>query len=224
MIELLSRHFKHLIAKGFHLYLAILALLMLSGCIAKSLPPKPTYYYTLDYKSPVLDLKRQLPVTLRIERFSVSPPFQTQRIIYAEKGTMRKAYSFHKWIAAPGDLIPYLLVRDLRKTKGFKAVLTPDASSTATHSLHGWVEEFLESDTPSNCRATAIIHITLINNLNSDPSRKIMLQKRYQANAPCKSKTPAAFASSMSVAFSDISKQIAHDVHSKLSTITALNY
>lgn len=209
---------------GLQICIIIVLSAMLSACMGNSAPSKPTYYYTLDYQSPPVHLKHQLPAILRVERFTVSPPFHTQRIIYAGKGTKRNSYAYHQWIAPPGELLPYFLVRDLRRTNGFKAVLTPDAALPATHSLHGWVEEFVEKDGTSNCHAKAIIHISLINNLNSDPTRKILLQKRYQADAPCKAKTPAALSEAMSGVLAKISTDVAKDIHDRLSTAATLKY
>jgi ABC-type uncharacterized transport system auxiliary subunit len=199
-------------------------LLVLTGCIAASSPPKTTYYYTLDYGSAVDDLKQQLPLTLRVERFSVSPPFHTQRIIYAGKGAHRNSYAYHQWIAPPGELLPYVFVRDLRRSNGFKAVLPPDSSLTATHSLHGWVEEFFEKDNPKNWQAVATIHVSLINQLNADPTQKIMLQKRYHATVDCDAKTPEALAQAMGKVVSQITASVTKDLHHRLSSVNALTY
>lgn len=205
------------------LLLAVVAIAV-SACMGQSSPPKPIYYYTLDYPSPAIRLNHQLPAVLRVERFAVSPPFHTQRIIYAGKGSNRNSYAFHQWIAPPGELLPYFLARDLRKTNGFKAVLTPGTSLAATHSLHGWVEEYIEKDGSTSCTAELTIHISLINNMNADPSAKIMLQKRYHGSERCSSKTPAALAESMGKAVSKVSSEIARDIHHRLSSGGALKY
>jgi ABC-type uncharacterized transport system auxiliary subunit len=200
------------------------AVLALSGCMANSGPPKTIYYYTLRYDPPAIRLPQQLPLTLRVERFSVSPPFHTQRIIYAGKGAQRNAYAYHQWIAAPGELLPYLFVRDLRKSNGFKAVLTPDASLPSTHSLHGWVEEFIEKDDSSKWRAVATIHISLLNNMNPDPTQKVMLQNRYHATATCKTKTPEALAEAMGRALAQITADVVQDIHHQLTSTITLTY
>ena len=205
-------------------WLPAVLFLALSACMTQSSPPKPTYYYALNYPSPANNLNQQLPAVLRVERFAVSPPFHTQRIIYAGKGHHRNSYAYHQWIAPPGEMLPYFLARDLRRTNGFKAVLTPNTSLTATHSLHGWVEEFLENNGSKGCTADATIHITLINNLNRDPTGKIMLQKRYHARVACPSETPAALAESMSKAVAEITSQIARDIYDRLSSASALKY
>jgi len=209
---------------GGRVLLPLFIAIMLSACIGGSKSPNPIYYYTLDYATPSVQMAHLLPCTLRVERFSVSPPFNSQRMIYAHEGLQRNAYAYHQWIVAPGELLPYFLARDLRQTNGFRAVLTPDASLFATHSLHGWVEEFVEKDDSPHWQAAAILHITLISNLDKDPTRKIMLQKRYSGTAPCKTKTPEALAEAMSSVVGEISQAITKDVHDRLSTAETLKY
>ena len=171
-----------------------------------------------------MQLSQHLHHTLRVERFSVSPPFNSQRIFYAHNGLQRNAYAYHQWVVAPGELLPYFLARDLRQTNGFRAVMTPDATLSATHSLHGWIEEFAELDGPPDGQASAIIHVTLISNLDHDPTRKILLQKRYKATAPCKAKTAEALARAMSTVVAEISQAIGKDIHDRLSSVETLQY
>lgn len=204
--------------------LPLLVALMLSACVGTSKPPHPVYYYTLEYKAPSEQVARQLPFTLRVERFSVSPPYDSQRIIYAHEGLQRNAYAYHQWIARPGEMLPYFLARDMRHANVFRAVLTPDASLSATHSLFGWVEEFVEKDASPHWQAAATINITLISNLDKDPTRRILLQKRYNAAADCKARTPEALAEAMSSAVAQISQTVMQDVHERLATVTTLNY
>lgn len=204
--------------------LPLLMMIALSACMGTSKPPHPVYYYTLEYATPAVQTLQQLPFTLRVERFSVSPPYNSQRIIYAHDGLQRNAYAYHQWIASPGDMLPYFLARDLRHSNAFRAVLTPDASLPATHSLFGWVEEFVEKDASDYWQAVATINITLISNLDKDPSRRILLQKRYNAAARCKSRTPEALAEAMSSAVAQISQAVMEDVYQRLSTVEPLNY
>ncbi len=213
-----------IIRNGSMLCLLLFMAIILSACLGSAKPPKPIYYYTLDYAPPAVQLPHHLPCILRVERFSVSPPFNSQRIIYTHSGLQRNAYAYHQWIVAPGELLPYFLARDLRRTNGFRAVLTPDASISATHSLHGWVEEFIEQDASPRWQASAVINITLISNLDHDPTRRILLQKRYSATAPCKAKTPEALAEAMSSAVAEISQTVAKDIHNRLSTVETLKY
>lgn len=202
--------------------LGILLPFVFSACLPQSAPPKPFYYYTLDYPSPELDLGSQLPVVLRVERFSVSPPFNSQRIFYGDKGPYRNAYAHHQWIAAPSELLPFLLARDLRATQAFRAILTPDNSLVPTHLLSGWVEEFLELDQTATWQACLRLNITLIAADEPDPSRRILLQKPYDAQAPCAEKTPAALAQAMGVATGKVSSAVIQDVYEVLSMLSSV--
>ena len=97
---------------GGRILLPLIIAIMLSACISGSKPSNPIYYYTLDYETPSVQMANHLPFTLRVERFSVSPPFNSQRIIYAHDGLQRNAYAYHQWIVAPAELLPYFLARD----------------------------------------------------------------------------------------------------------------
>jgi len=204
--------------------LMLLCPALLTACLGSTTPPQPVYYYTLNYELPATQQFHLLPCTLRVERFSVSPPYNSQRIIYARDDLQRNAYAYNQWIVSPGELLPYFLARDLRRSNGFQAVLTPGSSLPATHSLYGWVEEFTELDSASQGQASAILHITLISNLEQDPTRKILLQKRYKKLEPCKAKTPEALARAMSAAVADISMHVAQDIHDRLSSVGTLKY
>ena len=195
-----------------------------SSCMATAKAPNPIYYYTLDYEAPTFEPAHQLPCVLRVERFSATPPFNSQRIIYAHSELQRNSYAYHQWIAPPAELLPYFLARDLRQSNGFEAVLAPDATIAPTHSLYGWVEQFLEQDGSPEWKASAVIQVTLISNLIHDPTQKILLQKRYAAATPFKTKTPEALARAMSQAVSNISRELERDIYNRLTTVEPLKY
>lgn len=203
---------------------ALFGLILLAACVGNSRPPQPIYYYTLEYPSPSQQFASVLPCTVRVERFSVSPPYNSQRIIYSHDGLQRNAYAYQQWVASPGELLPYFLARDLDRTSGFHAVMPPGAALSATHSLYGWIEEFVEQDAASGWQASAIINMTLIANQGYDPTRKILLQKRYAATSVCQDKTPQSFAEAMSSAVADISKTVGKDIYDRLATVETLNY
>lgn len=200
------------------LVITVACIQVLTGCIGNASVPSTVYYYTLDYKSEAPNAPSRLPVVLRVNRFSVSPPFNSQRIVYAEKNLHRNTYAYHHWIAQPGELLSYLLARDLDYCDGFQAVLPADATQPATHDIYGWVEEFIEIDDHNPWQASVRIHITLASALDPDASRRILMQKRYSQKVDCEAKTPAALAQAMSVAVASIYKEVVHDIHSHLKT------
>jgi ABC-type uncharacterized transport system auxiliary subunit len=191
---------------------------LLAGCMGQSTPTSPIYYYTVDYEPTPATYDAPLPWVLRVHRFSVSPPFNSQRIIYADKGLHRNGYGYHQWIASPGELLPYLLARDMRHTNGFRAVLTPDDTLVATHDLYGWVETFVEQDNTDPRQAFARLHITLVSASDPDPSRRILLQKSYQAHAICNGNTPGDLAQAMSSAVAEINGTVIQDLYHRLES------
>ena len=199
------------------LVMTFTCLLVLTGCIGNASVPSTVYYYALDYQSEAPNAPSRLPVVLRVNRFSVSPPFNTQRIVYAEKNLHRNTYAYHHWIAQPGELLSYLLARDLDYCDGFRAVLPADATQPATHDVYGWVEEFIEIDDHNPWQASIRVHITLASALDPDASRRILMQKRYSQKTDCKAKTPAALAQAMSAAVAAVYKEVVHDIYSHLN-------
>ncbi len=190
----------------------------LISCMGRTSGANPIYYYTIDYEPRPTFYAVSLPVVLRVHRFSVSPPFNSQRMIYADNGMHRNGYGYHQWIASPGELLPFVLARDLKYSGALQTILTPDATLPATHELHGWVEKFVEQDNSSSCNAFARLHITLKTASGSDPSQSILLQESYQARSPLKGKKPGDFALAMSQAVAQIYKAVIEDLYRQLSS------
>jgi ABC-type uncharacterized transport system auxiliary subunit len=203
--------------KAVCLAFTIISSLMICACIGAPSTPKTIDYYTLDYPPHAAAPIRRLPVVLRVNRFSAAPPFDTQRIVYAEKNLHRNTYAYHQWIATPGEILSYLLTRDLNHLDGFKAVLPDDTTQPASHDVYGWVEELIEIDTHTPWQASARIHITLASALDPEPSRRILMQKRYERTEPCRAKNPAALAEAMSQAIAAIYADVVHDIHARLA-------
>lgn len=190
---------------------------LVSGCSLRNTAPEPFHYYTLSYDEPRMAVSPRLPVTLRVDRFTASPPFNSQRIYYSDNVRYRNSYARHEWIASPEVLLPYLLARDLRAANAFQAVLPPDAALGATHALSGWLEEMLEIDSVEPPAASLRLHITLVSVREADPSKQILLQKSYHRREPCAAAAPAALAEAMSRVVAAVSSDIVKDVHRCLS-------
>jgi hypothetical protein len=77
------------------------ALVLISGfaCSSFKQPAQQTDYYTLEYESPRVQGITPLPFVLKIERFSVSPLYNTVQIIYRDQAFRREAYPYENWRA-----------------------------------------------------------------------------------------------------------------------------
>ena len=193
----------------------------LAGCLDLKQSRNKTEYYTLEYDPPVPQKRPSVSGAIRVDRFAVSPIYNTNRIIYRDGSFKRAAYVYYKWRTNPGDVVTYFLRRDMQQSGLFKAVVTGDSHLGSVFRLEGSVDEFLESDQQNGWEALLSVSITLIQENEPDISKKILSQKTYTSTQPCRKKTPMALAEAMSLAMSEISGQIMLDIYTViLSTAT----
>lgn len=197
-------------------FLFLVLSLLFCACLNLKQPRNKIGFYTLEYHPPRLADLKPLPSVIRLERFSVAPTYNTNRIIYRDQSFKRDAYAYYKWRANPGDLVTHFLNRDIRHSGLFKAVLPFDSRSASSHMLEGTVDEFFEWDTEENWKAVLSISITLMADTEPDISKRIIFQKSYGATRACKQKHPRALAKSMSQAMEEISGKIIEDIYSHL--------
>jgi cholesterol transport system auxiliary component len=191
--------------------------LLLCACVNLKQPSNKIEYYTLEYDPPLFTDRDQLPYGIRIERLTVAPVYNTTQIIYREQSFTRDAYVYHKWRVNPGDLVTYLLNRDIRYSGLFKTVIPYDSQFKAPFSLGGEVEEFYELDTEGGWNAVLSLSISLIAEDEEDINKKVLFQKSYRTTEACKQKNPLALAEAISMGMSRLSKEIIEDVYDCLS-------
>jgi len=189
--------------------IAILLALAVSGCLPSKQPPLKVDYYTLDYDPPQAAAGGpSLPVILSVERFASSPDYRTDKMLYQEQQATLSAYAYHRWRAAPADLVTYYLARDLQAMGSFQAVTSPAGHLTATHRLEGVVDRFLEVDNDDFWQAVVSITITIARESEPDVSKQVLAQQSFTAKARCDAKNPLAVSKAMALAMADISKQV----------------
>lgn len=191
--------------------------LMLAACLGLKQPHNEISYYTLEYVMPDVAARRTLPYVIRVKPFSVSPIYNSNRIIYRDKSFKRQAYTYYKWRADPGELVAYFLRRDLQNCGLFKAVVPRDSNLPPAYLLEGTVQEFLEADRENAWEAILSISITLIDEKESDVSQKVLFQKSYQSSRSCRERNPRALAEALSLAMSQISGEIIQDAYEVLA-------
>lgn len=195
--------------------------LLVGGCVNLGEPKKAekTIFYTLEYDPPASSHLQPLSAALRIKRFSVSPTYDTNRIIYREGAFERDAYVYHKWQINPGALVSYFLSRDMRESGLFEAVLSHDSRVSASHILEGKVDEFFEWDTKGDREAVLSISIVLTAVDEMELGKRSLLQKSFHRRESCRGKTPKALAEAMSQAMAEVSSEITREVYSFLKQI-----
>ena len=195
-----------------NLGLPFLVMVLISGC---SLGAKPSYIvnqYTLEYPSPILKDFASFSELVRVEQFSVAQTFNTSAMIYKEGPNLRNVDSYNRWRTKPGEMASDYLVRDLRSSGLFRAVISYDHSEETRYLLEGQVDEFLEVSEKDGQRAVLSLHVTFLDLKKRETAEKVIFQRDYKVVEPFTEKTPAAFAQGMSRAMEKISRQIILDL------------
>ncbi len=196
------------------LILLLTVLLLLSSCISFKQPHLAIKNYTLEYESPTVAGKERLDCTIKIDSFSVAPIYNTRRIIYSKKPYEIDSYIYHKWISNPGDLVTYLVGRDIRNSGLFSRVLMPgERVNNFSFRLEGTLEEFYESDGRRSWEGVLSININLVSEGDSETGDRIIFQKNYRVNEACDEKNPEALARAMSRAMKKVSEQLIEDIY-----------
>ena len=190
--------------------------LSLSSCVSLSKPSPTIVQYTLHYDPPSNTKGKTLAVVLKVERFYVAPEFNTYQMVYGEGAFKRNVYHYHQWRSNPGDLVTYALIRDLRNSGSFAAVLPRESPIPPTHILEGMVDQFYEKDGSMTCDAVLSMSITLLVQGEPDITKRILLQKSYQETEPCDRRNLDALAKAMSHAMRRVSGKIIKDLRTHL--------
>ncbi len=186
---------------------------LFGACPSAKQPTSRTQFYTLEYSPPQMAQVKPLDLAIKMERFGVAPTYNTSRIIYRDGSFKRNAYFYYKWRANPGDLVTYFLSRDMKQSGLFRAVLPHDSRVPSSHKLEGTVDEFFEWDKDENWEAILSVSIVFMAENEPAVSKRVLYQKAYRAQKPCKQKNPGALAEAMSHAMAEISGEIIQDIY-----------
>jgi ABC-type uncharacterized transport system auxiliary subunit len=197
--------------------LAFLVLLSGFACSSLKQPAQETDYYTLEYESPRVQGITTLPFVLKIERFSVSPLYNTLQIIYRDRAFRRDAYPYEKWRADPGDLVTYFLSRDFKALGLFKAVAPYDSRLEPSLVMEGSVDEFFEWDSEEGWKAVLTVTAVLTAYPEPDVSKRIIFQKTFHAVKPCKKRNLTSLSEAMSEAMAEVSAQLIRTTYQHLA-------
>ena len=193
-----------------------LLLLFVCGCADLKQPAVRIDYFTLEYDSPAISDLAPLPVVIKVEPFSVAPPYNTTRIIYRDGAYKRDEYFYYKWRANPGALAAYFLRRDMANAGVFNAVLPPGSRFPFSYLVEGAVDQFYEMDEGEHWMAVLSLTITVMDSKDPDVSRNMLFQKAYHKEKQCKQNNPTGLAEAMSLAMKDISADIIRDIYASI--------
>lgn len=197
--------------------LAFLILLSCCACSSLKQPGQKIDHYTLEYDPPQVQGLSTLPFVLKIERFGVSPLYNTHQIIYRDRSFKREAYPYEKWRAGPGELVTYYLSRDFRQAGLFETVSPYESRVEPSLVMEGSVDEFFEWDSDEGWKAVLTVSAVLLRRPEPDLSKRIIFQKTFHAEKPCKKKNVASLSEAMSEAMADVSAQVIRTTYQHLT-------
>jgi ABC-type uncharacterized transport system auxiliary subunit len=197
--------------------LSLLAALLLA-CLGCGKPPMLVNQYILDYPAPVTGGKAKVSTDLKVELFSVAQAFNTNAMVYQPQPFQSQVYNYSRWRANPGNLVTDYLIRDLRESGLFKAVLGPDSGAKYRFKLEGGVAEFQELDAPDGWQASLALTVTLLDTDKEEIPQRVVFQKNYRVQAPLPEKTPQGLAQAMSQAMTQVSARIIADTYEAART------
>lgn len=198
-------------------FLSLFMMLFFVSCLGSNEPKRKVEYYSLEYDPPIIETWEPLSAVIRIDQFRMAPIYNSNRIFFSERSYQSDEYYYHKWRAAPGDLVTYFLSRDLKASSLFKAVFSNDSTSLSSHVIEGMVEEFFEQDIGDRQEAILTVSISLLAENKLNINGGVLLQKRYSVKEKCRRRHPRALAEAMSKAMAEVSGMIITDVYNALS-------
>jgi ABC-type uncharacterized transport system auxiliary subunit len=199
--------------------IVLLLIVLLSGCLGGTGKTPFVRQYMLEYPPPQGGGRPAIEAMVRMERFSADRMFMGQAMLYRQGPFLRDAYPAQRWRVGPGDMVTEFLRRDLREAGLFRAVLSERDAEEVRFSLMGGVEEFLESGETKNRKALLTATITLLDLSRKETASLVVLQKTYRLEADIAGEGAAGLAAAMSLAMSDLSRQVIADIASALKKI-----
>ena len=193
---------------------------LLSGCFAQTGKTPFIRQYMLEYPPPLSGEGAVGEAVVRVERFSADRMFMGQAMLYRHGPFLREAYPAQRWRIFPGDMVTEFLRRDLREAGLFSAVLSERDAEDVRFSLMGGVEEFLEIGEAKNRKALLTATITLLDLSRKETTGLVVFQKTYRFEAAVSGEGAAGLAAAMSLAMSDLSRQVIADIASALKRTT----
>ncbi len=196
---------------------------LLSGCFGGGGRTPFIRQYVLEYAPPqaAWGIRPAAEETIRVERFLADRMFMGQDMLYRQGSYRRDAYPAQRWRVSPGNMVTEFLRRDLRESGLFAAVLSDRDAEDARFSLTGGVEQFIESREATGRKALLTVTATLMDLSKKETAHLVVFQKSYRAEAAMTGEGGAALAGAMSLAMSDLSRQVITDIAAAVASRTS---
>ncbi|HOC61293.1 MAG TPA: ABC-type transport auxiliary lipoprotein family protein [Smithellaceae bacterium] len=202
------------------LFVIIALLLCAAGCAGGGKPQYDVQKYLLAYPSPTWDGSAKLPVSVKVNRFSIAAAYNSTGMIFRDDAYGLDAFNYSRWAVNPADMIGDLLLADMRAGNLFQAVLSRYDLEEGRFILSGGIEEFYLQTEKKNRAARIVIAISLQDSREKETGKKMMYQKTYTREAPLQDASPKGYCAAASQAMQALSREIIGDVYSAVKAGT----
>ena len=197
-----------------------LSLLSVAGCAGSGKPQYDVQKYLLTYPSPSFEAPAKLPVSVKVNRFSIAAAYNSTGMIFRDDAYGLDAFNYSRWAVNPADMIGDLLLADMRAGNLFQAVLSRYDLEEGRFILSGGIEEFYLQTEKKNRAARIVIAISLQDSREKETGKKMMYQKTYTREAPLQDASPKGYCAAASQAMQALSREIIGDVYSAVKAGT----
>ncbi len=166
-----------------------------------------------EYAPPALTGLPKIDEAIRVERFSTAQAIAGTAMVYRPSPFEMSTYSRERWRVTPGDMVTDFLLRDLRASGSFKAVLGYEDPGEGRFVLAGTVAEFLETDGGRGPAARLAVDVTLLDTTRREITQRVVFQKTYAVEEAMAEKSARTLAEAMSRAMQKFSAALLADVH-----------
>ncbi len=199
--------------RAFKRNLALAGMLaVLCGCSITQ-PAVKVDYYELSYASPVVENVAAMDVVIGVRRFGIAAAYDHDRMVEREKGFKTTPSYYHRWANNPRMMLSDLLLRDLRASGGYKAVVIMPANVLPDYEVDGFIQEILLDRSGPVPMVLISMEVTLLRSKERIEQTRIVFQKSFLVQVPCKDQAASGIASAMSDAFKDISTRVQKETY-----------
>jgi cholesterol transport system auxiliary component len=177
--------------------LKTLALLLAMAALALGLAGcgkiKPINYYDINYPPITPTVQDPVDASLLVQRFAASDLYRANSIVYGSPGLEMKTYQNSLWAAPPTEMLRDALVRGLRSSGQFRAVMTFRSDSRGDFLVTGHLYEFKEVDA-----SPIVARLSYDVELRDQKTARTIWKFSYNHDEPASENTVNAVAEAMS--------------------------
>lgn len=200
--------------------LMLLMTLLMTSCMLGASGSKPQHYaerYLLSYPSPSWEKADPLPVSVKLDRFSLAAAYNSSQMIFRDDAYRLDSFNYNRWAVNPADMITDALLSDLRASGLFGAVFSRYETDDGRFRITGGVKEFYLKMEKNNKTAVISLTVSLQDVEQKEFGRKMMYQKKYTREEPLTEATPHGYALAASLAMQTLSHDMISDVCAAVS-------